>query len=30
MTAPNGPHLSFPFRIAADGRTAQVDRKSVV
>lgn len=24
MTAPNGPHLSFPFRIAADGRTAQV------
>jgi phage baseplate assembly protein W len=24
MSAPNGPHLSFPFRIAADGRTAQV------
>jgi phage baseplate assembly protein W len=24
MTAPNGPHLSFPFRIAADGRSAQV------
>jgi phage baseplate assembly protein W len=24
MTATNGPHLSFPFRIAADGRTAQV------
>jgi phage baseplate assembly protein W len=24
MTAPNGPHLSFPFRIAANGRTAQV------
>ena len=24
MTAPNGPHLSFPFRFAADGRTAQV------
>jgi phage baseplate assembly protein W len=24
MMAPNGPHLSFPFRIAADGRSAQV------
>ncbi len=24
MTAPDGPHLSFPFRIAVDGRTAQV------
>jgi phage baseplate assembly protein W len=24
MTAPNGPHLSFPFRIAGDGRSAQV------
>ena len=24
MTAPDGPHLSFPFRIADDGRTAQV------
>lgn len=24
MTAPDGPHLSFPFRIVADGRTAQV------
>ncbi len=24
MTAPNGPHLSFPYRIAGDGRTAQV------
>ena len=24
MTAPQGPHLSFPFRIGADGRTAQV------
>jgi phage baseplate assembly protein W len=24
MTAPQGPHLSFPFRIGPDGRTAQV------
>ena len=24
MTAPDGPHLSFPFRIGPDGRTAQV------
>jgi phage baseplate assembly protein W len=24
VTAPQGPHLSFPFRIAADGRTVQV------
>jgi phage baseplate assembly protein W len=24
VTAPQGPHLSFPFRIAPDGRTAQV------
>ena len=21
---PDGPHLSFPFRIGSDGRTAQV------
>jgi uncharacterized protein len=25
MTAPNGPHLAFPFRVAADGRTARVE-----
>lgn len=25
MTAPNGPHLAFPFRVAADGRTASVE-----
>ncbi|ASC73030.1 hypothetical protein XM38_039920 [Halomicronema hongdechloris C2206] len=25
MIPPDGRHLSFPFRIAADGRTAQVD-----
>jgi len=25
MIPPDGHHLSFPFRIAADGRTAQVD-----
>lgn len=25
MTPPDGRHLSFPFRIAADGRTAQVE-----
>lgn len=25
MTPPDGRHLAFPFRIAADGRTAQVD-----
>ena len=24
MTAPQGPHLSFPFRIGPDGRTAEV------
>ena len=24
MTPPNGRHLSFPFRIGSDGRTAQV------
>lgn len=24
MSAPQGPHLSFPFRISPDGRTAQV------
>ena len=24
MSAPQGPHLSFPFRIAPDGRTEQV------
>lgn len=24
MTAPDGPHLSFPFRIGPDGRTEQV------
>jgi hypothetical protein len=24
MTARNGPHLAFPFRIGADGRSAQV------
>jgi phage baseplate assembly protein W len=24
MTAPDGPHLKFPFRIADDGRTARV------
>lgn len=24
MTAPNGPHLSFPFHIASDGRPAAV------
>jgi phage baseplate assembly protein W len=24
MTAPNGPHLSFPFHFAANGCTAQV------
>jgi phage baseplate assembly protein W len=24
VTAPQGPHLSFPFRISADGRTEQV------
>ena len=24
MTAPQGPHLSFPFRIGPDGRTEQV------
>ncbi|OAN36784.1 GPW/gp25 family protein [Mycolicibacterium iranicum] len=26
MTAPDGPHLSFPFRIGPDGRTAEVSR----
>ena len=25
MTLPDGRHLAFPFRIAADGRTAQVE-----
>lgn len=24
MTLPNGRHLSFPFRVGSDGRTAQV------
>ena len=24
MSAPDGPHLSFPFRIGPDGRTVQV------
>ena len=24
MRAPNGKHLSFPFRIGKDGRTAEV------
>ena len=24
MSLPDGPHLSFPFRIAADGRSAQI------
>jgi hypothetical protein len=24
VTAPHGPHLSFPFRVGADGRTEQV------
>jgi phage baseplate assembly protein W len=24
MTAPDGPHLSFPFRIGSDGRSARV------
>jgi len=24
MSAPNGPHLAFPFHIAADGRPARV------
>ena len=24
MTPPNGRHLSFPFRVGSDGRTAQV------
>lgn len=24
MTSPNGRHLSFPFRVGSDGRTAQV------
>ncbi len=24
MTAPQGPHLSFPFRVGPDGRTEQV------
>lgn len=24
MSLPDGPHLSFPFRITADGRSAQV------
>jgi phage baseplate assembly protein W len=24
MSAPDGPHLSFPFRIGVDGRTVQV------
>jgi uncharacterized protein len=24
VSAPQGPHLSFPFRVAPDGRTAQV------
>lgn len=24
MTAPDGPHLSYPFRIGGDGRTVQV------
>lgn len=28
MTPPDGRHLSFPFRIAADGRTAQVESLS--
>ena len=28
MTAPDGPHLAFPFRIGRDGRTVRVESLS--